>query len=411
MVTTMFVPYFRMRTTPLYSMARAYLLAAALASLAASAASAGFPGPAVFHNSLDSLELRSGFVRVVFNLTRGSLDVVQGCFAGTGDFSASPNLAGDVASPDGVRRGAVSVVVMGLAGGEVSTSSANRPAPLAFTILSNDTTSSAGFSVVLSDSSALTRVTLSFGLDVQTPRRLVVNASATALAGFSPSLVALSTTWTPPNAVGWYAKGVRQGMQQRDGFIASTTPWVRWYVIGDGATGAVEALPLTPGTSAVGSSYMYAGSGSKYGTRGGLGLALFGAANPVDNWAASYDGGAKTNVALGAASPTVSIAFYPNQYSFPASEVPAVLPPFVVVDDLRSILTGVHGAVVSALHSYDFAPEVRAAPCLVINGNQCYGEAQLLLQQVRQQQKRAAAARVARRPISCPLASTRDTPH
>ena len=52
------------------------------------------------------------------------------------------------------------------------------------------------------------------------------------------------------------------------------------------------------------------------------------------------------------------MAVYPNDMSFPPSAVSDVLPDNVIVDDLRSILTAVHGAVVAQLHSYEFAPEV-----------------------------------------------------
>jgi hypothetical protein len=52
------------------------------------------------------------------------------------------------------------------------------------------------------------------------------------------------------------------------------------------------------------------------------------------------------------------LAVYPNDMSFPPSAVSDVLPDNVIVDDLRSILTAVHGAVVAQLHSYEFAPEV-----------------------------------------------------
>jgi hypothetical protein len=53
-------------------------------------------------------------------------------------------------------------------------------------------------------------------------------------------------------------------------------------------------------------------------------------------------------------------------------QVPTSLPANTIIQDLRSILTAVHGAVVAALHSYQFYPEVRAAPCLLIAGAQCY---------------------------------------
>jgi hypothetical protein len=54
--------------------------------------------------------------------------------------------------------------------------------------------------------------------------------------------------------------------------------------------------------------------------------------------------------------------------------VPPALPAGVVLDDLQAALQSAHGAVVSPLHSYDFWPEVRAAPCLAHNNQQCYGK-------------------------------------
>jgi hypothetical protein len=109
-----------------------------------------------------------------------------------------------------------------------------------------------------------------------------------------------------------------------------------------------------------------------YGTNGGLGLVLWGNATPYDSWASNYNSGPKVLVSNGAVAPAQSLAIFPNDFSFPPSEVPPSLDPGVDVTDLRSILTAVHGAVVAALHSYDFAPEVRAAPCLVHSGQQCY---------------------------------------
>ncbi len=42
----------------------------------------------------DLIELTNGHVRLLFNLTRGATDILQGRFAGDGDFSAAPNLVG-----------------------------------------------------------------------------------------------------------------------------------------------------------------------------------------------------------------------------------------------------------------------------------------------------------------------------
>ena len=60
----------------------------------------------------DLLELSSPFVRLCFNLTRGAVDTVQGRFAGDGDFSQSPNLAGlSSGVPANLPRGAFAVIV------------------------------------------------------------------------------------------------------------------------------------------------------------------------------------------------------------------------------------------------------------------------------------------------------------
>ena len=349
------------------------MLAAAVFIACAAASASAQVGPSLHLIAPDALELRNGFVRTVFNLTRGSLDILQGRFLGDGVFTASPNLAGELGVPAATRRGALSVMVEGATSGTSSTSSVDRPTPLTFTVLSN-TSASASFSVVLTDSASLISVTLSLGLD--TSRRLTVNASAVALTAFRPSLVVLSHAWTPTDAVAWYQKGVRQGMLMRSGFIASTNPWKRLYVMGDGATGCVEALPLSIPTSNATTSYMFGGDTSttnKYNTRGGMGLTMWGAMAPLDNWVSAFNTGTTVPVSAGASSPMFSIALYPNDYSFPPSEVAVSLPANVITADLRSILTAVHAAAVSPLHSYDFSPEVRAAPCLVIRGNQCYG--------------------------------------
>jgi hypothetical protein len=128
--------------------------------------------------------------------------------------------------------------------------------------------------------------------------------------------------------------------------------------VGDGATGAVETIASKDNSTASLGTYLYAGTGA-FGSNGGLGCVLFGSATPLDNWVSGYSTGPTTPVAAGATAPTQSLSIFPNDFSFPPSEVPASLAPGVDVADLRSILTAVHGAVVAALHSYDFAPEVR----------------------------------------------------
>lgn len=313
------------------------------------------------------LTLTSPFAQLTFDLQRGSVDSVRGRFVGDGDFSASPNLAGAVGAAEGQRRGAVAVVISpGGGSAEISTADVTRASPLSFNVLRNDT-GGAGFSVSLADASAALIATLNFSVTAGT-REVILTTSAVATKSFSPVIVSLSTLWTAPSATGWYAKGVRQGMKQSGGLLGSASPLLRANVIGDGATGAVELLPLSAPT---GSSWIYAADGAD-GTRGGIGIAMWGAALPADGWVGAWDG-TKTPIANGAASPVVAVNLLPNDRAFPPSEVPPVLPAGVAVDDITAILQGVHGAVVSPLHSYDFYPEVRAAPCLTYQDGNCYG--------------------------------------
>ena len=355
------------------------LLLLLLALAAARPAAASLP-PTLALVGADLLVLRNGHVQLSFNLTRGSLDIVQARFEGDGDFSASPNLAGAQGAPAGSRRGAAAVVVSGLAGGggETSTASFDRAAPLAFSVLFNDS-SAAGFSVTLTDAradgaGAHLAATLSFALRAAAPRAFELNASAVARAAFAPTVVALSTLWTPPSATGFYYRGdagplgVRQGMAMAGGLIASASPLRRAYLIGDGATGAVEVLPLS---APAGSSFLFGGKGS-LATNGGVGVAMWGSAQPADQWVADFDSGSRTSVPLNGASAPVALAVFPNDRPFPTSQVPEALPAKVVLDDLQAALQAAHGAVVAPLHSYDFYPEVRAAPCLDIGGSQCY---------------------------------------
>jgi hypothetical protein len=98
---------------------------------------------------------------------------------------------------------------------------------------------------------------------------------------------------------------------------------------------------------------------------------VWGLSQPQDTWVSSFQSHLGT-LSPNMQSPSFALQIFPNDLSFPPSEVPVELPGAIIVDDIRSILTAVHGAVVSALHSYDFFPEVRAAPCLVYQGGQCY---------------------------------------
>ena len=354
-------------------MRAALAIFAAVACLAAtSRAASGAIAPVVLFHAPDTLELRSGYVRATFNLTRGSFDALQGRFLGDGDFSASPNLAGCQESPTGTQRGAFGVTIYGLSGHEVSTASFDRASPLPYTIVANDS-SAAAFSVTLTDDPTNPRVkaSVTFTLSASSPRALQVASSAVALSTFQASVVSVVNAFAPPNVVVWYDRGVRQGMAMAGGYLSSQSPLRRYYTTGDGSTGAVEIVPVgTDGWTA--SSFIYAATGL-YNTNGALGLTLFGAPAPFDGgWNGGFNDAPTTTINQGTVSSIAMYSVYPNDYSFPPSQVPPTLPPATNITDLRSILTAVHGAVVSALHSYDFYPEVRAAPCLVHSDLQCY---------------------------------------
>ena len=243
-------------------MARLAPLVAAAVLACASAQST----PVVIFHAPDVVELRNGFVRTLFNLTRGSLDIVQVRLGTATELIRSwPTVlpvillrraAGPVpwrrqllrvaksrrqrccagetrswrkeahgrvlctmfhyalcifpcshAAQAGTRRGALAVVLNGVPGGPASTASFDRSSPLPFTLLSNGTGGGAAFSVSLGDAGARVNATLVFGLDAAAPRRLWVNATAAATAAFSPTLVALDFAWAPPNAIGWCARG------------------------------------------------------------------------------------------------------------------------------------------------------------------------------------------------------------
>jgi hypothetical protein len=326
------------------------------------------PLPPSLSATRDTLTLRNGFVFLVFNLTRFSVDDLRGRFVGDGDFSSSPNLAGDVgATPAGVRRGAATIKISSGLGFSYSLSDVDRPAPLAFTLLTN-TSASASFSVAAADAFGHVSATFAFGLDAASPRRLWLNATATAAAAFSASLVALSLHLAAPSAQGHYARGARQGMRMGGGYIASASPLQRFYALGSGAQGGCEVLLAG---AAPASSYLHTGA-FPYGVEGGLGLTLLGAPAPLDAWVGGFDSAPAAAIPAGASAPPLSLQLFPNDFAAPPSAVPAELPPRVNTTDLASILIAAHGSAVAALHSYDFSPEVRAAPCLAHDNTQCY---------------------------------------
>jgi hypothetical protein len=345
----------------------------ALLSLLAGVAAHGAPPSPPLSPSLsllgDALTLQNGFVRMVFNLTRFSVDDLRGRFFGDGDFSASPNLAGDVGStPPGTRRGAISIVTSSGLGFNYSLSDVDRASPLPFTVISN-TSTSASFTVAATDNYGHVSATLSFGLDAASPRRLWVNSSASAAGAFSASLVALSLHLAAPSAQGWYARGARQGMRMGGGYVSAASPLQRFYALGSGAQGGCEVLLGAAGTPP--SSYLQTGNRA-FGVEGGLGLTLWGSPAPFDQWVGGFDTAPTTAINAGAQAPALSLQVFPNDFAAPPSAVPATLPPGVNMTDVASILIAAHGSAVAALHSYDFSPEVRAAPCLAHDNTQCY---------------------------------------
>ena len=349
------------------------MMRVALAALALISARAQAPVPCTINIADGAVVLANGYVRAVFNLTRGSLAGLFGRWAGDGDFSASPNVAGAVdALPFFDRRGALAVSRAGTAGGapDSTTASFDRAAPLAATVVA-DTPDFAAFSVALGDAAApLLAVTLTLGVSAAAPRALAVTAVATALADFSAELVELSVLAAPADSVAWYARGVRQGMQMPQGAIASASPLARWYGLGPGsAAGALEARVRAPAPAF---STLWAGEGLRAGgARSGVGLVLWGAP-AADDWAAAV-GGKPVAVSAGARA-SAALDLYPNDYAFPPSGALAGARPAGAADaDVAAMLSAAHGAAASALHSYDFFPETRASPCLEFRGNPCYG--------------------------------------
>lgn len=168
-----------------------------------------------------ALELKNGYVRLVFNLMRGSLDVVQGRFEGDGLFvdpltyAASPALSPPVPpavsfTPAALRQGAVAIVVTGNGVGyqETSTSSFIRATALQPTIVSN-TSAAACFNVTLTDGPAATaRVssTFSFALTAAS-RSFTFGVTTQAVQSFNTSVIRLATSWTTASVVMQYNIG------------------------------------------------------------------------------------------------------------------------------------------------------------------------------------------------------------
>jgi hypothetical protein len=335
---------------------------------------AAAPLDPVVYPAGDTLVFQSGYVNAIFDLKRGSLEVLQGSLAGTGNFSSSPNLAGlPLLVPEGTRRGALAVSLLPGSGAPASsTADATRASALSYTVLANSSSAGASAAIVLQDSQSKVEVTLTLTLLPAPHRGLLVAVAARALVAFSAALVAVDLAVGAPSALGWYARGVRQGMAMSHGYISSASPLQRAYVLGDGAQGCLELL-MPAGAPQLPSSYLFAGGSLRPGlVSGGLGLTLWGTPAPLDAWTPGF--GAAPPGADIAAGATASASFelYPNDYAFPPSAVPALLPALANLTDLASALTAAHGSSVAALHSYDYFPEVRAAPCLTQADGQCY---------------------------------------
>jgi hypothetical protein len=374
----------------------ALALAAATAAAASAAAPQGavalVPASVTVDPATQLVELRNGFTRVVFNPWRGSFDVWQGRFEGDGNFAGQPNLApgggancgvptAPVSLPRGLQQGALCVVVTGIDGGLAETSTCGDTAtgaPARVTVTSN-TSDSAGFAVTLVDgplpAGGVPRVSATFNVSLSADSRsVVVLASVTASASFTAMAVRLMTAWTPASSTLVLQKGVRQGMAMSSPYLATYSPWAWWY--GMGRSGAVDVTPLDNGTAAYAS--VITASHPWHGRQSGLDL-LFEGLLPSGGWLDGYEGGVPVPVGAGTAW-RAAVAITANGYDFPARIVPAVPVsaaasgvPVMAVDDQRAILTAVYGSPMSSLHSFDFWPEGRQAPCIQYNGGVCYG--------------------------------------
>lgn len=148
-------------------------------------------------------------------------------------------------------------------------------------------------------------------------------------------------------------------------FIGSTQPWQRFYALG--YAGAIEIRPM--GTSGTTPTVLFAGGWN--GQRSGLDAVLAGS-TAVDEWMDGFEGSPAIAVAQGTLFQPLTFSITPNNYEFPSSLVSTVAPN-LPVDDMRAILTSVYGSTYGALHSYDFSPESRIAPCINYRGDVCYG--------------------------------------
>jgi hypothetical protein len=355
-----------------------FLLAAALALVSPFAAATV---SLRFDEAQQTATLSNAFVQVTFNTLCGCVTGLYGRFEGDADFSNSQNVAAtlprstwsgiaydgaSVASFAGPARGAFSLIVTGdgVSYAETATSSFVRSTPLAVTSLANNSVYAA-FSVGgITDSVVNARVGATFTFSLaQNDRSLGFNVSATALRPFNTSLVRLSTAWSPASTLAQYDTGVRQGLNNPPPFIASSRPLQRF--IGLGYTGAVDVTPVA--LPPAGQTILYAGDWN--GKRSGLDVVLAGRVLN-DLWLENWIGNPIFAVAEGTAFPPVALRVSPNNYDFPAGLVSPNNR--MDVTDLRSVLTAVYSAPYSALHSLDYAPQGRIAPCPNIRGDVCY---------------------------------------
>ena len=321
----------------------------------------------------DTVYMKNNFVQLSFNLTQGSLSGLWSDFEGGGNFTTSTNLCGTPSTSVGGRRGCLVVSVFSSSAMQnSSTSDIDRPSPVPLTVLSNST-DSASFSVTLSDSLNLVEASLTLGMDANS-RSVWVQAEALTLQSFASPLISVDWQFSPPSSLAHYAKGIRQAMNLpfKQAYIASASPLQRFYALGDGTTGCVEVLADVKNTPTP--TYMFAGPMGGGALSGGIASALFGSPSPLDVYTEGF-GGTSTNGSFpqGLSSPALTFYLFPNEYSFPPSNVPPSLPSHVNVTDLRSILTAAHGNAAAPLHSYDFYPETRASPCLLHGGVPCFG--------------------------------------
>ena len=364
---------------------RLLVTALAAALIAVPAAAALPPATLTVAPGGTALTLANGFVTLTFDLLRGTLLDVRARLEGDGAFAQAPNVASPMrgsATPGGVQVGALAVVVTGtgqpLSYQETATSAFTRGAPAAYVVTANSPSAVAVTVVGLVDGAYTTspapRITANVSLSLSAGSRwFTVGVTASAVRAFNTSLVRVSTAWAPASSVALYDTGVRQGLAMEQPYLASTTPWHRWY--GVGRAGAVEIVPTAaaPGASSM-PTVLFAGTWN--GRSSGWDVVLAGSVNPF-GWLDGLEGGQPITVAAGTVWPTVTLDIAPSNYDTPIGRLPvAVLPPAAAaainVDDVRSVLTPTFASTLGAMHSYDFAPEGRIAPCINVGGSVCY---------------------------------------